>query len=56
MVSHGGVMTCLWAYVTGNWEDAYVPPNCGIVLIEHDAKDYGAPLIVDGEAADHAGG
>jgi probable phosphoglycerate mutase len=56
LVSHGGVMTCLWAYVTGNWEGAYVPPNCGIVAIEHGPQGYAAPLIIDGEAADHAGG
>jgi broad specificity phosphatase PhoE len=56
VVSHGGVMTCLWAYVTGRWEGAYVPPNCGIVLVEHSARGYSAPLIIDGETADHAGG
>lgn len=56
VVSHGGVMTCLWAHVTGRWEGAYVPPNCGIVLIEHGPLGYGAPLIIDGDAADHAGG
>jgi probable phosphoglycerate mutase len=56
VVSHGGVMTCLWAHVTGSWEGAYVPPNCGIVLIEHNAQGYGAPLIIDGQSADHAGG
>ena len=56
VVSHGGVMTCLWAYVTGRWEGAYVPPNCGIVVVEHGVRGYSAPLIVDGEPADHAGG
>jgi len=56
VVSHGGVMTCLWAYVTGSWEGAYVPPNCGIVLLQHNARGYGAPLIIDGESVDHAGG
>jgi broad specificity phosphatase PhoE len=57
VVSHGGVMTCLWAYVTGRWEGAYVPPNCGIVLIEHGPNGYSAPLIVDGEdCAEDAGG
>jgi broad specificity phosphatase PhoE len=56
VVSHGGVMTCLWAYVTGRWEGAYVPPNCGIVVVEHSAQGYAAPLILDGESADHAGG
>jgi broad specificity phosphatase PhoE len=56
VVSHGGVMTCLWAHVTGSWEDAYVPPNCGIVLLEHGAQGYAPPLIIDGEPAGHAGG
>jgi len=56
VVSHGGVMTCLWAYVTGSWERAHVPDNCGIVLIEHDARGYAAPSIIEGARADHAGG
>jgi broad specificity phosphatase PhoE len=56
VVSHGGVMTCLWAYVTGSWEGAHVPANCGIVLLEHSASGYAAPCIIDGEDADHAGG
>ena len=56
VVSHGGVMTCLWAYVTGSWERAHVPANCGIVLIEHDARGYSAPCIIEGAQADHAGG
>lgn len=57
VVSHGGVMTCLWAYVTGRWDGAYVPPNCGIVLIEHGPNGYSSPLIVAGEdGAEDAGG
>src|ERR1700761_5301935 len=34
VVSHGGVMACLWAYATRSWDGAHVPPNCGIVLVE----------------------
>jgi 2,3-bisphosphoglycerate-dependent phosphoglycerate mutase len=56
LVSHGGVMTCLWAHVTGSWEGAYVPPNCGIVMVAYGPQGYAAPLIVDGEATEHAGG
>jgi broad specificity phosphatase PhoE len=56
VVSHGGVMTCLWAYATRSWEGAHVPPNCGIVLIEHGERGYGAPRVIAGESADHAGG
>jgi probable phosphoglycerate mutase len=47
IVSHGGVMTTLWAYVTGTWDDAYVPPNCGMVLIEHGPQGYSKPRVID---------
>ena len=47
VVSHGGVMMTLWAYVTGTWESAHAPANCGIVLIEHGASGYAKPVIVE---------
>ncbi len=47
IVSHGGVMTTLWAYVAGTWDDAYVAPNCGMVLIEHGPKGYSKPRVID---------
>jgi broad specificity phosphatase PhoE len=57
VVSHGGVMVCLWAYVTGRWEDAHAPPNCGIVLVEHTAHGYSQPRVIDGaQSAQDAGG
>jgi broad specificity phosphatase PhoE len=57
VVSHGGVMISLWSYVTGTWDDAYVPPNCGIVLIEHGPQGYLKPRIIDATAsAADAGG
>jgi broad specificity phosphatase PhoE len=57
LVSHGAVMACLWAHVTGSWDDAHIPPNCGIVLIEHSPQGYSPPRVIDGEAsAAHAGG
>jgi broad specificity phosphatase PhoE len=57
IVSHGGVMTTLWAYVAGTWNDAYAPPNCGMVLIEHGPQGYSKPQVVDAaESAQHAGG
>ena len=46
VVSHGGVMMALWAHVTGVWDDAHVPPNCGIILIEHHSKGYMAPQVI----------
>jgi broad specificity phosphatase PhoE len=57
VVSHGGVMTTLWAYVAGTWADAYVAPNCGMVLIEHGPQGYSKPQIVDAATnAPDAGG
>ena len=51
VVSHGGVMMALWAHVTGVWDNAHVPPNCGIILIEHHSKGYMAPQVIgDGDA------
>jgi broad specificity phosphatase PhoE len=49
VVSHGGVMRAVWAHVTGKWENAHVPPNCGIVVIEHQGGRYGTPEVLDGE-------
>lgn len=47
VVSHGGVMFALVAYVAGAWEQSRVPPNCGIVVVEHSDGRYQAPLIVE---------
>jgi broad specificity phosphatase PhoE len=57
VVSHGGVMVALWAYVSGKWDGAYVPPNCGMVLIEHGPQGYSQPRVIDptGGAADVGG-
>jgi broad specificity phosphatase PhoE len=57
IVSHGGVMTTLWAYVAGTWDEAYVPPNCGMVLIEYGPQGYSKPQVIGGlgSAADAGG-
>ena len=47
VVSHGGVMMCLWAYAAGSWDDAHAPSNCGMVLIEHGPKGYSLPRVID---------
>lgn len=50
VVSHGGVMKALWAYITGRWEGAHVPHNCGMVLVEHGPGGYSPPQVI-GERA-----
>jgi broad specificity phosphatase PhoE len=57
IVSHGGVMMALWAYVTGHWDGAYAPPNCGIVLIEHGPQGYAMPRVIgDASSGNDVGG
>jgi broad specificity phosphatase PhoE len=46
VVSHGGVMLSMWAHITGRWEGAHLPPNCGIVLVEHDGERFELPQII----------
>jgi broad specificity phosphatase PhoE len=49
IVSHGGVMLALCAYVTGCWDGITVTPNAGIVVVEHKAGRCSAPLILADE-------
>ena len=44
--SHGGVMLSMWAHLTGQWRGAHLPPNCGIVLLEHDSEGFHPPRII----------
>ncbi|HZP45076.1 MAG TPA: histidine phosphatase family protein [Candidatus Binataceae bacterium] len=48
VVSHGGVMLSVWAHIVGAWKGAHLPPNCGIVLVEHDAERLYPPQIFEG--------
>jgi len=46
VVSHGAVMRSVWAHLVGTWEEAYLPPNGGIVLVEHSSDRFFRPEIV----------
>jgi broad specificity phosphatase PhoE len=46
VVSHGGVMLSMWAHITGEWKGAHLPPNCGIVLVEHNGEQFELPQII----------
>jgi broad specificity phosphatase PhoE len=57
VVSHGGVMVSMWAHVTGRWEDAHVPGNCGIITVEHREGKYLEPRVIGNLPSQrHAGG
>jgi broad specificity phosphatase PhoE len=45
VVSHGGVMTTLWAHAAGSWAQARVPQNCGIIITEHAEGRYRPPFV-----------
>jgi ribonuclease H / adenosylcobalamin/alpha-ribazole phosphatase len=55
VVSHGGVMLSVWAHLAGAWHGAHLPPNCGIVLVEHDYSRMYPPRIVEGTAEGELG-
>jgi broad specificity phosphatase PhoE len=48
IVSHGGVMLSVWAHISGAWKGSHLPPNCGIVLVEHDRERFYPPQIFAG--------
>ncbi|HVA79789.1 MAG TPA: histidine phosphatase family protein [Candidatus Binataceae bacterium] len=57
VVSHGGVMLAMWAHMTGRWDGAHAPANCGIVMVEHRAGRYLKPKVVgDSQSQGDAGG
>ncbi|MFN8624846.1 MAG: histidine phosphatase family protein [Candidatus Binatia bacterium] len=49
VVSHGGVMLALCAYVSGSWEGLTVTPNAGIVVVEYRRGRFGRPRPVADE-------
>jgi ribonuclease H / adenosylcobalamin/alpha-ribazole phosphatase len=56
VVSHGGVMVAMWACITGRWEDAHVPANCGIVLVEHRQGKFLRPQIIGNQQSQRDAG
>jgi broad specificity phosphatase PhoE len=50
IVSHGGVMVTLCAYVSGSWEGVAVTPNAGIVVVERHGDRYTAPVWLQDES------
>jgi broad specificity phosphatase PhoE len=55
IVSHGGVMLSVWAHIVGAWPGAHLPPNCGIVLVEHNGHRMFPPKIVQGKESGELG-
>lgn len=49
VVSHGGVMLALSAFVSGGWEGISVTANAGVVLVEFCDGSYSPPLTIGDE-------
>ena len=49
IVSHGGVMVTLCAYVCGSWEGVTVTPNAGVVVVERHDGRYTPPVVLQDE-------
>jgi broad specificity phosphatase PhoE len=47
LVSHGAVIQAICAHITGEWMESSVPPNCGIVVIEHAEQQWTQPIAPD---------
>jgi broad specificity phosphatase PhoE len=45
IVSHGAVIQAVCAHITGEWSDASVPPNCGVVTVDYDAQSWTVPPV-----------
>lgn len=45
VVSHGAVIQSICAHITGVWSESSVPPNCGVVVIEYDARGWHTPVL-----------
>lgn len=50
VVCHGAVIQSVCAHITGEWSEAWLPPNCGIVLLEYDAEAWKRPRLLTANA------
>ena len=48
VVCHGVVISSVFAHVTGNWEEAPIPANCGMAILEHEDGEFQRVEVVDG--------
>jgi broad specificity phosphatase PhoE len=53
VVSHGAVIQSVCAHITGDWNENYMPVNCGIVVIGYNDAGWQWPLTKKGP---HNGG
>ncbi|MDE3196677.1 MAG: histidine phosphatase family protein [Acidobacteriota bacterium] len=47
VVCHGAVIQSVCAHVTGEWQESFVPPNCGFVAIARGEAGWEQPVMPD---------
>ena len=47
VVCHGAVIQSVCAHITGEWSETFIPPNCGIVVLEHGEEGWQSPHVAD---------
>src|SRR5271165_5508183 len=50
VVCHGVVISSVFAHVTGNWQEAPIPANCGMAVLEHESGEFRRVEVIDGAA------
>jgi probable phosphoglycerate mutase len=45
VVCHGAVIQAMCAQVTGEWNEGWVPPNCGTVVIDFIGLEWKRPVV-----------
>jgi len=47
VVCHGAVIQAVCAHLTGEWNESYVPPNCGLVEVVYTREGWMRPVLAD---------
>jgi broad specificity phosphatase PhoE len=45
VVCHGAVIQAVCAHITGEWNESFVPPNCGFAVIGFDGDNWREPVL-----------
>ncbi len=48
VVCHGVVISSVFAHVTGDWNEAPIPANCGLAVLEHESGEFRGVTVMDG--------
>lgn len=47
VVCHGMLMVAIWAHFAGTWKGFDVPPNCAVLVMDHEGGRLAPPVLVE---------